>query len=228
MAGDLNPTRDAIIELCPWQADWIPPATQPYQSYIGKSSGAVQNQKAPVTKVPLYGRAPYAVAGYPEFTVGCKLFVDLLPQSVTTITVTNGGANFTTAPSVTITPVSGGTGATAVAIINTAGQVVFVIVTNGGVNYAAAPTIGFSGGGGTGAAATASISEYSTAFDFPMLQKPQIKMRLSPLGAGASSKKPFFTYTVVPETVNMELPENGLLSFAFQAQGSGSPTPGAY
>ena len=48
----------------------------------------------------------------------------------------------------------GGYGATAVATINAQGQVTGVTLTNPGTNYTGAPTFGFSGGGGTGAAAT--------------------------------------------------------------------------
>ena len=37
-----------------------------------------------------------------------------------------------------------------------------VVLTNGGSGYTAAPAVGFSGGGGTGAVATASISSGSS------------------------------------------------------------------
>lgn len=71
------------------------------------------------------------------------------------ITVTNGGTGYTSAPTVTISGT--GTGATATAYIRS-GVVVGVLITNKGSGYTSAPTIGFSGGGGSGATATATVT----------------------------------------------------------------------
>jgi hypothetical protein len=69
------------------------------------------------------------------------------------VTVTAGGSNYTTAPTVTF---SGGGGASAVA--NLSGDAVTsVTVTYPGNGYTAAPTVGFTGGGGTGAVARATL-----------------------------------------------------------------------
>ena len=70
------------------------------------------------------------------------------------IVVTNGGAGYTAAPTVTITG-GGGTGATATATV-AAGVVTGVTVTNPGTGYTSAPTISFTGVG-TGATALASV-----------------------------------------------------------------------
>jgi hypothetical protein len=73
---------------------------------------------------------------------------------VTSITITNSGINYATAPTVNI--VSGtGTGATAVATV-VGGHVNSITVTNRGTGYVTSPTITFSGSG-TLAAATATI-----------------------------------------------------------------------
>ena len=77
-------------------------------------------------------------------------------SGVTGAVVTNGGSLYTSAPAVSFTPVSGGTGATATATINN-GAVTMVNITNLGVGYEAAPLISFSGGGGSGAAANSTI-----------------------------------------------------------------------
>lgn len=73
------------------------------------------------------------------------------------IVVTNGGSGYTSSP--TITPSGGsGSGATfSVVIVNQ--SVVSITVLNPGTGYKAGETVtlGFSGGGGTGAAATATI-----------------------------------------------------------------------
>lgn len=74
---------------------------------------------------------------------------------IISITVTDGGTGYTTAPTVSITG-GGGTGATAVAEV-VAGEVVSVTITNPGSGYTSAPTISFTGGGGMDAAATATV-----------------------------------------------------------------------
>lgn len=74
------------------------------------------------------------------------------------ITVTVHGTGYTSFPTVTIGPpnVAGGVQATANAVL--AGTIVdSVVLSNPGTGYTSAPTVTFSGGGGTGAAATAAV-----------------------------------------------------------------------
>jgi hypothetical protein len=88
---------------------------------------------------------------------------------IKSITVTNGGSGYTSAPTVTISG-GGGSGATATAVI-TAGAVTQInldrdatgvtFFNNG--KYTSAPTITITGGGGTGALATADIYKLSDA-----------------------------------------------------------------
>jgi hypothetical protein len=70
------------------------------------------------------------------------------------INMTNNGSGYTSAPAVSFTGGTGGSGTVAVAVI-LGGQVISVIVTNPGTGWTGAPTVVFTGGGGTGAAATA-------------------------------------------------------------------------
>lgn len=72
------------------------------------------------------------------------------------IAVTSGGSGYTSAPTVTLTG-GGGSGATAVALLDDDG-VVAINITNPGSGYTSAPTVGFTGGSGSGAAATASVN----------------------------------------------------------------------
>lgn len=222
-------TKDCVIEMCPSAADWIMPATIPYYNFTGRSSDGKMGNKADIAKVPVYGGAPVAFAGYAEFTVACKAFVDLTTGRVTTITITDPGTGYTTAPAVTFSG-GGGASAAATAIINTAGNVVAVIMTNFGTGYTSAPTVTIAApGSGTQATGTAAINEYSDAFDWPLFAAEKIAVRLSPAGKGSvGSKRPYFTGYVVRETVNLDAPVNGAWSFEFQAQGSGSPTRGTY
>lgn len=86
-------------------------------------------------------------------------------NAVTAITVTAGGAGYTSAPNVTLTG-GGGTGATAEAVLGTgadAGKIVSVKVTNPGTGYTSAPVVAFVGGAGAGAAATASFGTAGNA-----------------------------------------------------------------
>ncbi|MBB5439940.1 hypothetical protein HDC92_003636 [Pedobacter sp. AK017] len=82
---------------------------------------------------------------------------------VKTITVTNGGSGYTTAPTVTF---SAGSGATAAGVATISGGVVTAITLSRDITgvtfnqdgkYTTAPTISISGGGGTGATASATI-----------------------------------------------------------------------
>jgi hypothetical protein len=76
-----------------------------------------------------------------------------------TYTVTNGGTGYTSAPVVTIGEPNLGNGATATATVS-GGKVTAVTMSAIGGNgafYTSAPTITFTGGGGTGATATASL-----------------------------------------------------------------------
>jgi hypothetical protein len=76
-------------------------------------------------------------------------------NGVKTITVTNGGTGYTTAPTVTVNSTSGsGTLATATL---TAGVITSISIVYPGSGYTSAPTITFTGGGGTGATATAGL-----------------------------------------------------------------------
>lgn len=78
---------------------------------------------------------------------------------VATVTLTNSGSGYTSAPTVVFTS-SSGRDAAATAILGTGsntGKVVGINITNQGTGYQIAPTVSFVGGGGTGAAATTTL-----------------------------------------------------------------------
>jgi hypothetical protein len=79
--------------------------------------------------------------------------------SVLSITVTNDGSAYTSTPTVTIAApdLAYGTTASATASV-VANKVSAITVTNAGSGYITAPAVTISGGGGSGATATASIS----------------------------------------------------------------------
>jgi hypothetical protein len=84
--------------------------------------------------------------------------------SVLAITVTNDGTGYTSTPTVTISAPSltYGTTATAVATV-VSNKVSAITVTNAGSGYTSAPTVTISGGGGSSATATASVSALAPA-----------------------------------------------------------------
>jgi|TARA_B110000858_G_scaffold163087_1_gene188492 hypothetical protein len=78
---------------------------------------------------------------------------------INTISVTSGGSGYTTAPTVVV----GGSGSDASAIANlSAGVVVSVTITNSGINYTDATSVSFTGGGGSGAVAKATVANSDT------------------------------------------------------------------
>lgn len=72
-------------------------------------------------------------------------------KKVASITVTNGGSGYTSAPTVTV-----GGNATATATVS-GGRVTAITVTFAGFNYLSPPSISFTGGGGSGAVAVANM-----------------------------------------------------------------------
>jgi uncharacterized repeat protein (TIGR01451 family) len=96
------------------------------------------------------------------------VMTDVLPSHITptnytgttntvgVVNVTNGGAGYVVAPTVTFSG-GGGSGAAGTAILS-GGQVIGVAITNGGTGYTSAPTVSFSSGT---AAATSQITGVS-------------------------------------------------------------------
>ena len=80
---------------------------------------------------------------------------------VSAVTISAGGAGYTSAPAVSFSePPSGGTRAEGNAILgtgDTASEVGGVVITNPGSGYVLAPSVFFSGGSGSGAIAVATI-----------------------------------------------------------------------
>lgn len=76
------------------------------------------------------------------------------------LTLTAGGANYTTPPVVTIAG-GGGAGATGRAVLNHLGVVVELVLTHGGSGFTGTPSVAITGGGGAGATASATIQSTS-------------------------------------------------------------------
>ena len=94
--------------------------------------------------------------------------------TVTAITRTAGGTGYATAPTVAISAptTAGGVQATATVAVS-AGAITTFTITNAGSGYVEQPTVSFSGGGGSGAAAYATVGA-----------EPTIKSLFGSTGAG--------------------------------------------
>jgi hypothetical protein len=86
---------------------------------------------------------------------------------VATVIVTNPGTGYTIAPTVLIVPADGdtGSGAEAVAVLNSLGHVASITVLRSGSGYRSTPTIVFDGGNGTGATAYPVMSGLGNAIN---------------------------------------------------------------
>jgi hypothetical protein len=83
--------------------------------------------------------------------------------TVTAITRTAGGSSYTSAPTVTISAptTAGGVQATATCTVTSGSVDATFTITNAGSGYVEQPTVSFSGGGGSGAAAYATVGSGS-------------------------------------------------------------------
>ncbi len=124
----------------------IPPSTQIRKVYLD-STGVGFAQP------PAVG---FDTGGGPGSGAAATAVIEGRDGGIQSISVTNQGSLYTSAPGVFIVPNVAGSGAAATAIIAN-GFVVLIIVTNPGVGYYGGAIVGFSGGGGSGAAATAGL-----------------------------------------------------------------------
>lgn len=160
---------------------------QPTAVAVTNSKGKIRSIKVTNDGGRYYTTAPVvaingdAPGGVDNATATAVLTPDA-SANLATITLTSGGSGYTAAPAVTISG-GGGTGATALAAINSSGvvtsvsivnpgsgftsvptitlgggSVTGVTVTNPGINYATVPTVVFVNGGGTGATGTAVLT----------------------------------------------------------------------
>lgn len=122
------------------------------------TGGTVANSSVSVDFSQFNNRLYYTDGtGYLQFSNGTNDYRQ--GTSVLSITVTNDGTGYTSVPTVTISAPSLAYGTTASAIATvTSNKVSAITVTNAGSGYTSAPTVTITGGGGSSATATASVS----------------------------------------------------------------------
>jgi hypothetical protein len=112
-------------------------------------------------KGKVFINAGTVIADNTTLNQGAGIWLDAITGAVDTLTLTNGGAGYTSAPTVVFTG-GGGSGAVANATIS-GGTVTALTIINSGTGYTSAPTVTLIGGGGTGATATATVVTFQSA-----------------------------------------------------------------
>ena len=122
------------------------------------TGGTVANSSVSVDFSQFNNRLYYTDGtGFLQFSNGTNDYRQ--GTSVLSITVTNDGNSYGSAPTVTIGAPNLAYGTTASAVASVASnKVTGITVTNAGSGYTSAPTVTITGGGGSGATATASVS----------------------------------------------------------------------
>ena len=100
-----------------------------------------------LTAAYIYGEGGTINTNGQDITIG-QAFLAPAGSGVTSIAV-SGGAGYITTPVVTLAG-GGGVGATAVATIDSSGNLTGITVTNPGTDYTSAPVVTLTGGGGSG------------------------------------------------------------------------------
>lgn len=217
--------KTALVELLALATDDVAPAIATagnYVSFYAKSSNFKIDRSRSVGKTPIYGAGDLAASGNASFSISGDLFSGFEAGRVTQITVGTAGTGYTSAPTVTFTGGTG-SGASAQAILNSAGGISKIYVTNPGSGYTTtAPTIGFTGGAGTGAAATGFINQYDEAQWFPFFDVDFLYFRISPFGNTAASKKPYYYGTVAMSKFSIDMPPTNILKVSLAGEGSGT------
>jgi hypothetical protein len=91
----------------------------------------------------------------------------LIGGPISALTVTAGGANYATTPTVTVSAPQETTGTTATATATlTADAVTAITITNAGSGYTAAPTVTITGGSGSGATASGTIGAANSVIGY--------------------------------------------------------------
>ena len=125
-------------------------------SMVGVDSFLTAESTAAVRSFNRFGKLAWDRTAWPFVSRITQVIPDVRVRSVQ---VGNGGASYTSAPSVAFSG-GGGSSAAATATINADGEVNGIAVTNNGTGYTGTPTVAISGGSGSGATATASMLTY--------------------------------------------------------------------
>jgi hypothetical protein len=106
----------------------------------GDSGGGIETDGKGTVSI----NAGCVIEGNKALIQGGGVYLDGIANAVSSVTITHGGSDYLTAPTVTFSAPPSGTTATGIATVNLKGQVTGVVITNGGSGYTTAPTVTFS------------------------------------------------------------------------------------
>jgi FtsP/CotA-like multicopper oxidase with cupredoxin domain len=156
-----GPNTRTIMQINVRAASILPAPAVPFDLKTASAavSAAFNTQQNPIiVPEPTFQPGGNGYAATPTYSrISDTSFNSWLTGQIGSLTLSNGGSGYSSKPSVTIAPPVSGTQATA--SLTFAGATVnsLSLVTKGS-GYTSAPLVGFSGGGGTGAAASATIT----------------------------------------------------------------------
>jgi hypothetical protein len=179
----------------------------------GYSEGANLSWERTVETQEAYGSDGLVVGGGAEQSFEATVFIFQDPGMIGAVTIGAPGTGYTSAPSVSFAAPPVATGnrtATGVAIVNSAGQLVDIFITDHGRGYVTAPAITLSGGGGTGAAATAVVGGMSDFNLYKHAYQGDMEVQFSPAGKATGNSRYTFSFTV--ESGSIEPAVNGVIS----------------
>jgi FtsP/CotA-like multicopper oxidase with cupredoxin domain len=146
-----GPNTRTIMQINVAAATPVPYNPTPLNTFLPAAFAASQ----PTIIVPQAAYNAAYGASYPTDNYVRIQDNNLRKGPILSVSVTNGGSGYTTAPAVAFAG-GGGSGAAATATV-AGGKVTAVTLTNQGFGYLTAPTVSFTGGGGTLAAANAVV-----------------------------------------------------------------------
>lgn len=128
----------------------------------GQGGGTISFYFLPQANYPLKMMVKFFLDEVQLSTDLTNIFAPLANGFLSNISIINPGSGYTTPPTVTISApnVTTGINATAFATIQN-GQLTGINIIKAGSGYTSAPTVMLSGGGGSGAVATASINNFT-------------------------------------------------------------------
>jgi hypothetical protein len=204
--------QDAVIGIRPKPVGSLV-GTTTYMEVNGYSEGANLSWDRTVETQESYGSDGIVVGGGAEVSFEATVFVIQDPGMIGGTATITPGTGYTSAPTVSFAAppvVTGNRTATGEAIINSAGQLTGIFISDHGRGYVSAPAITITGGGGTGAAATAFLGGMSDVNLYAYAFAGDMEVQFSP--AGKAAKQSRYTFNITIESGSIEPAVNGVIS----------------
>lgn len=210
IGGPLNAIVDAQAQAALSTVDFI------------KAVGFTPDSEDETTGVITPGTPVYVSFKYPKMVAPYQAAVK---GKIASISVNNGGSDYTAGAAVTISGV--GTGATATATVNSSGAVTDITVTSAGSGYDSSTTVSVAGGTGMAATVTTEDDDAVPAvFDEMQLEVPILTMLPIPFIRVEEGEIDFHAKITSMEYARVGSQFKGSTSFGYNSSTSGSASTG--